>query len=461
MPGLLDKSLCILTVDYPFFAGLVLNLPKREMSMAKVEALTGMPTGCVVAMDNGDGTFREEMWYAKEFIASLSDPGERIGFLCHEAMHLAMGHPYPWRRGRRKPFRWNAACDYVVNSILVEAKIQLPPHALYDPKFKGMTAEQVYELLPEDESKYGKSCCRGFQSSDGKAGATGSGGTAQRATAQGGIEEGQPPPPPQAKADDHQDENFCAGHGGSDPETTDTWGKHTPSQRPCEWKEEQEQKWKSIMIRSAMAAKGQGRLPGGMERYIDEMVNPKIPWTTVFEQRVSQVTQNDYSWEEPDKRYLTGVQCTDGTWGPGVYIPDLLNREMEVCVVIDASGSIGKDEMQVFISEVVAILYSKGISSVRVLVCDTRVVFDKTFRQGEEIPMSYKDTGGGTDFRPAFDLLEESEEKPKVVVFMTDMMGIYPENEPSFPVIWLNTCVGSDFQPPFGERIDIDVTVAA
>ena len=55
----------------------------------------------------------------------------------------------------RDPELWNIVCDYVVNSWLVEMKVgSMPDDALYDPQFKGMSAESLYDLLYDHIRQY-------------------------------------------------------------------------------------------------------------------------------------------------------------------------------------------------------------------------------------------------------------------------------------------------------------------
>jgi hypothetical protein len=42
------------------------------------------------------------------------------------------------------------ACDYAINPLLVEAGLTLPNDVLLDHRFRGMSAERIYNLLEED-----------------------------------------------------------------------------------------------------------------------------------------------------------------------------------------------------------------------------------------------------------------------------------------------------------------------
>ncbi|MCB1876115.1 MAG: hypothetical protein KDH88_09080, partial [Chromatiales bacterium] len=61
--------------------------------------------------------------------------------------------------------------------------------------------------------------------------------------------------------------------------------------------------------------------------------------------------------------------------------------------------------------------------------------------------------GGGTDFRPVFDWLDEQGQQPQLLVYFTDAQGQFPPHEPNYPVIWL--VKGRD-SVPWGQRIQLN-----
>lgn len=76
------------------------------------------------------------------------DPEERIFLLLHETMHVAYLHMQ--RTQGRDHRKYNIAADHVINLMLIERKFKMPKVGLADPQYKGMSTEQVYDLLPED-----------------------------------------------------------------------------------------------------------------------------------------------------------------------------------------------------------------------------------------------------------------------------------------------------------------------
>jgi hypothetical protein len=55
--------------------------------------------------------------------------------LAHEALHCALSHFA--RRGHRQRHRWDLACDYAINPLLIEDGLTPPPNALVMPLYQG------------------------------------------------------------------------------------------------------------------------------------------------------------------------------------------------------------------------------------------------------------------------------------------------------------------------------------
>jgi predicted metal-dependent peptidase len=73
------------------------------------------------------------------------------------------------RRGGRNPRRWNMACDYAINPMLLDAGLTLPKDVLLDNRFRGMSAERIYNLLEEEEQKQSSSSDAESESQDDSA----------------------------------------------------------------------------------------------------------------------------------------------------------------------------------------------------------------------------------------------------------------------------------------------------
>lgn len=100
---------------------------------------------CSTACTNGD-----YIDFNKDFLNSLTLE-ETTGLLLHEVLHIVFSHHL--RRNGRHAGRWNKAADYVINLIIVESGHFLPKDGLIDYKYINMSAEEIYELLDDEDYK--------------------------------------------------------------------------------------------------------------------------------------------------------------------------------------------------------------------------------------------------------------------------------------------------------------------
>nr|MBL0700358.1 hypothetical protein [Desulfobacterales bacterium] len=135
-------------------------------------------------------------------------------------------------------------------------------------------------------------------------------------------------------------------------------------------------------------------------------------------------------------------------------LPSLRSDDLpEVVIAVDTSGSISQVELDQFAAELSAILEFCAMT-VHLLYCDMRVIRAETF-QRQDLPISIAPGGGGgTDFRPAFEWVEQQNISPRCLIYLTDLECTRFPEEPFYPVLWAR--IGSaGKQPPFGDVIDI------
>ena len=128
----IQKARTALILDHPFFGSLLFRLKGRECRSIPTMATDGV-----------------SLFYNPDFVQTLN-AATLAGTLAHEVMHPALLHHV--RRSGRDPKRWNVACDFAINPLLIDAGLSLPDGVLIDNRFRGMSAEQIYNLL-ESESE--------------------------------------------------------------------------------------------------------------------------------------------------------------------------------------------------------------------------------------------------------------------------------------------------------------------
>jgi predicted metal-dependent peptidase len=121
-----------LIIDKPFLGALVLRLP----------VLAADPKWCRTT-----ATDARALYYNPDYIATLDLEQTKFA-LAHEALHCALSHFH--RRGHRDKRRWDIACDYAVNPLLVADGLKPPPNVLLLDGFEDMTAEEIYPFIREN-----------------------------------------------------------------------------------------------------------------------------------------------------------------------------------------------------------------------------------------------------------------------------------------------------------------------
>lgn len=204
------------------------------------------------------------------------------------------------------------------------------------------------------------------------------------------------------------------------------------------------EEWKGHVVYAAQeAAKIRGSVPAGLERLIADLGKNKICWRDVLRRFVQNTCKSDYTWKMPSARFLPS----------GLYMPSMQSESMPPLVVaVDTSGSIGDRELSAFGAEMQSIIEEVKPEKVVVLYCDADVAHVDEFLPGDPLHLTPKG-GGGTDFRPVFDWIQESGEEFSACVYLTDMYGSFPESE-ILPTMWVAI---SDVEAPFGETIRLEL----
>jgi predicted metal-dependent peptidase len=171
-------------------------------------------------------------------------------------------------------------------------------------------------------------------------------------------------------------------------------------------------KWKKIISEGAAMAKQQGKLPAGLERMIEDILDSKIGWKEKLYKYIVDQIVCDFTWSKPSKR----------SWGLNTYLPSPLKESIKIVASVDTSGSIGEDELQAFLSELVSIGNSFENIEIEIIVCDAAVhetyVLDKN--NVDDIMNLKMSGGGGTSHEPIIKHIKENITDCKIAVHFTD-----------------------------------------
>jgi predicted metal-dependent peptidase len=372
-----------LILDRPFLGALVLRLPMVEAgSWCKTTA-----------------TDAKSFFYNHDYIDALSLEQTQF-MLAHDALHCALLHFA--RRQHREKHRWDVACDFAINPLLIQDGLKPPPDILYLKEYEGMTAEEIYPLIddqldqePLDQHLYDEDS--DSEDDDSQAGDSG--------LDEKDIQKQQQ----QDRQNAEKNEGSSSGTRDSDKgsgakteaEQNTGKGKAPPPPLKEGEKDELAVQWQQRMAGAAQTAMQAGKLGGGMARMVDHLLQPQLPWRMLL------------------------------------------------------ARSIVDDEMSSFVSEINAI---KGQMRARVTLhaCDAQMAENGPWIYEAWEEMQLPDDlqgGGGTDFCPAFEWANDADQVPDLLVYFTDAQGNFPKIEPGFPVIWL---VKGKSPVPFGQRIQLN-----
>lgn len=358
---------------FRFYSGLTM--------IGKVSVSDDVPTA---------GTNGRDVIYGREFVNKMNDK-QMLFVVLHELSHIAWRHTTTWKHLYDKDAMLaNCACDYVINLQLVdqdpnETEISFPLHddgsrmGLLDEKYRGMDAQQVFDLLVKEY------------------------GTGQNPRAREGLGGDQ--------FDDHDFE-------GAE--------NLTP--------EEQQELGSRITQALHQGKQLAGKMGGEVPRSMQGLVEPQVPWTEMLRDLVKVTCKGtgDSSWRKFSKRHL----------GADIYLPQNINQKIgRICIADDTSGSIGGVIHDTFMSEIKSICDEVMPEGLDLLYWDTRVAGHEFYTETEY--ESLLDTtkprgGGGTDpdCIPAY--MKKHSLNPEITIVLTD--GCYGSegdwSSVANPVIW-------------------------
>lgn len=406
-----------LILEKPFVGALVMHLPLVPADAAWCETIA---------------TDARAFYFNPAYIAGL-DFAQTQFALAHEALHCALAHFA--RRSHRTRHRWDIASDYAVNLLLVDDGLKPPPGALINADFRGLSAEEIYPLIPPDSEDrtldrhvFDEPAVR----EDGKGAGDAATSSKQRKPAEGlsGAARAHEP------AGDSWDD---AGHEGRSPGS----GVPAPHELNPQEREELARKWQGRMAAAAQQARQAGRMGESWLRAIDELIQPRLPWRQLLARFMMSVARDDYSFQRLSRREGDAL------------LPRLASEQVHLFIALDTSGSIGNEELAQFAAEVDAL---KGQIRARVTLhaCDARLDLRGpwVYEPWEPITLPEKlGGGGGTSFVPVFDWIATEHLRPDLVLYFTDADGEFPATAPDYPVIWL---VKGKGRVPWGERIQLN-----
>jgi predicted metal-dependent peptidase len=299
----------------PFFGHLLTAVPVQVVNH-------GLPTACVTN-EGRYGTLK----VLDAFVDGLTR-AELTAVLMHEVLHLAFG-AFP-RMKHRNLNLWNQAHDYAINLIIDEVRETAkglplawpknhPP--LLDQRFKGMTAEEIYDRLLREHGG-------------------GRGGSADGSTPSSG-----------------------------DPDFSDASDLVVVVEPGSEEATRQERALKNLLAEAVEVhrARRVGDLPAGLVEEVDASLRVHVPWLTQLVHKVEgRLHGGGVSYAHLSRRSAA----------IGIPIPGRSRRRPQLAVVLDTSGSVSKEELRIFLGAIRQLL-EVNEAELRVIQVDAAVQKDE------------------------------------------------------------------------------------
>jgi predicted metal-dependent peptidase len=357
----------------------------------------------------------KKILYNEAFFFSLSVK-QQVTLICHELLHILLGHHL---RIRGRDFElWNAACDYVNNLILVEMGFEPLDNWLFDPKYKGMSAEDIYALLQgqsQDEQDKQKE-----QSKE-------SGGSFEEPTNADGS--------PMDDKDLEEAKEACA----------------KDAQKASDSVKRQINGIKnSTTLDERTKVEKLKEIGAGGETFterLQDMTASRIDWKDVVRRFLFSNGSSDYNEEvlDLDEMFITNYKFV---------CPSVISEEFgKVALCLDVSLSLSH-EAKAVASEAFYALEEINEHEMLTYWISDRINKKDTITDADQIEIVH---GGGTNFDCFFnkELIEE-DVPAKAIIFVTDGDVVFKNwIQPEQPVLWILTRANNWFEDnvPFGECV--------
>lgn len=378
-PPSLMRARLQLMLAHPYLASGLARLPLVDATQH---------SWCPTMATDGHLIYVNTQWCAK------LTQDELLSVFAHELLHCVLGHID--RRGQRERRRWNMAIDYAVNNLLAEFGFRLPATALFEPRFRGLTAEQIDDQLQTHHWSIASDFDRHL-----------------------------------------------------DPDESDGQiyrGTSFPSLN--------ERRWLSAEMSRAMAQayrNRRGNLPGSFALELQTTTSRRLSWRELLAQLIVGLRRSDYRLYPPNHKHIHR-----GIYLPALGVPDIEH----LTLAVDTSGSMGPDQLGLIAAELDQLRAMTGatltlIECDAIVQRVSEVESDQPTVVPRLAGRPHLLGGGGTDFCPVFDWIESQQRDgytTSALIYCTDGLGVFPPHPPDYPVIWIAT-PGCTESFPFGEVI--------
>ena len=468
-------------------AGQALELSKNTLALhlrLLCPALTVLENKITAGTICTDG---ENLMYNPDHVLKVfrKDSTELTRDYLHTLLHCIFRHPYvaSWVQMQY----WNLACDIAVENVISSLGVrdfscareygQKPFVAELHGVIENFTAEEIYEYLvrsrisarrlkelikhfsaddhtpwyqkaeqseqeqdPDNSAELpGKSLGQGIDNENSS-----SGGSAGGDNADSNGEENS------SDAESSGEPKKAALKHGKKGQPSASKGKVTLFSSNASKKAQQEKIWERIATQIIMElevfSKLQGDGVGDLLQILSAPKREKYDYTEFLKKfavrcEVQKVNDNEFDYIP----YTYGLE----KYGNMPLVEPLeyadCKRIKDFVIAIDTSGSTQGDLVQAFVQKTYNVLKStesfyKKVN-IHIVQCDARIQRDDTITRLKDLDAYAQRMeiygGGGTDFRPVFNYVEQLRKERKLrnlkgLLYLTDGMGCYPPKRPNY-----------------------------
>lgn len=191
--------------------------------------------------------------------------------------------------------------------------------------------------------------------------------------------------------------------------------------------------------------KNQGKLPGELRGYIEELLAPKpavFNWKAYFRRLLGNA--NIYFTKKTLRKQSKRFDENAGL---------KIKQKQHILVAIDTSGSLSDDELKDFFSEIHHI-YKAG-AGITIIECDESIGRTYEYKGKADYNVT---GGGGTDFAPVVNFYNENRDKYTTLVYFTDGYASLDNFKVMKKMIWIISSNGAQEQEYPGLTVKIPKT---
>jgi len=185
-----------------------------------------------------------------------------------------------------------------------------------------------------------------------------------------------------------------------------------------------------------------GKRPGALLAQLDPLGPPRaaVDWKTALRMFTARRRAPRHTYGRPNRRFPGRVGEIPGR----VYTSRVIEQP-EILVVIDTSGSIDQITLDEVGRQLSLLAHHARFS---VAECDTQIHRVYRFQKKIDAVMGR----GGTDLRPPFEPALLRQQRASGVVYFTDGLGPFPEQDPGVAALWVLSGQ-TPFACPWGQQV--------